>query len=162
MTYVWMDTNGHPSTVLVVEDEAITRLIVIESLHDAGFETLEAGDADAALEELAAHEEVSVIVSDINMPGDMDGIELAREVKRAHPDVHMLLTSGKVVPHPDDIPDGLFLAKPYAMATLVRAVDTLMRIGAAQHARVNSPEVVRIGRDGRPDRRMSSPAHGRA
>jgi CheY-like chemotaxis protein len=157
-----MHSDEHHSTVLVVEDEALMRLVVIESLHDAGFETLEAGDADEALEELAAHEDVSVIVSDINMPGEMDGIQLAREVKRARPDIHMLLTSGKVTPNPDEIPDGLFLAKPYSLATLVRAVDTLMRIGANEHGKLNSPAVVHIGRGDKPDRRRSPPVHGRA
>lgn len=110
-------------TVLIVEDEAFVRMEAADVLSDAGCISLEAGDADEALEVLTEHPEVSVLFTDINMPGTMDGLVLAAQVVRTAPDVALIVTSGKRRIPDADLPDhGVFLPKPYCRSDLVRAV----------------------------------------
>ncbi len=69
-----------PIVVLVVDDEAVLRFIASDVLEESGFQVLEAEDANAALKVLAEHPGVRVLFTDINMPGALDGLDLAREV----------------------------------------------------------------------------------
>lgn len=118
-------SESDPPLVLVVEDEALIRMNAVDMLEDAGFQTVEAADASSALDMLGRHPEVKVLFTDINMPGPIDGLDLARRVNQRHPHVHLILTSGKVRPSVGEIPsDGTFIAKPYgerAFIDLVRA-----------------------------------------
>ena len=110
-------------TVLVVEDEGLVLLDVAESLREAGFSVLEATDAREAMEIMLSGEAFDVLFTDINMPGEMDGMELARRVHDCRPSVRLLLTSGAVKPTPAEIPDnGAFIAKPYSPEGVRRAV----------------------------------------
>jgi CheY-like chemotaxis protein len=81
-------------TILVVEDDAMVRMPISEYLRDCGYTVLEAGDAAEAIATMLAAEQVSVVFSDIRMPGPMDGFGLARWLQNNHPDVPILLTSG--------------------------------------------------------------------
>lgn len=109
--------------VLVVEDEGLVRLDAAETLRDAGFTVVEAANADQALAVVAGGESVDLLFTDINMPGSMDGLELAKRVSRLKPRIHLLLTSGKVRPARGQIPDdGGFIAKPYTPQAVTRAV----------------------------------------
>ena len=100
--------------VLVVDDEPLIRMNAADMLMDAGWTAIEAADAAEALALLAAHPEVTVLFTDINMPGDMDGLDLARRVHDLRPDVHLIVTSGKMRPRRDELPgSGEFLGKPY-------------------------------------------------
>jgi CheY-like chemotaxis protein len=115
--------SNNCETVLVVEDEGLVRLDVAESLREAGFAVLEATDAAEALEIVLGGEDIDVLFTDINMPGDMDGIELAKRVHDCRPTVRLVLTSGAIKPTPDQIPDdGAFIAKPYSPEAITRAV----------------------------------------
>jgi len=106
-----------------VEDESLVRLDAAESLRDAGFEVVEATDAVEALEIVLARDDIAVLFTDINMPGTMDGLELARLVHDFRPKVRLVLTSGAIKPTRDEIPDdGAFIAKPYSPETVTRAV----------------------------------------
>ena len=111
--------------VLVVDDEPIIRKNAHAMLADAGFGVLEAVDAAEALAVLADHPEVGLLFTDVNMPGRMDGLELARRVHELRPDVHLIITSGKVMPGIGEMPDdGEFIGKPYQekqVVALVRA-----------------------------------------
>ena len=114
-------------TVLVVEDEGVVRLDAAETLRDAGFTVLEAANAEQALSVVARGADVDVLFTDINMPGRMDGLELARRVNRLRPDVHLLLTSGKVRPAAREFPAaGAFISKPYSPDAMTRAVSRML------------------------------------
>ena len=116
------DQEGR-ETVLVVEDEGLVRLDASESLRDAGFAVLEAADAAEALDIVYSREDINVLFTDINMPGTMDGLELARCVHNHRPNIRLVLTSGAVKPSSDQIPDsGSFISKPYSPETVTRAV----------------------------------------
>ena len=102
--------------VLVVDDEALFRLDATEALHDAGCRTYEACEAREAMMMIADHPEISVLFTDINMPGDEDGLALAGRVHASRPDIQLIITSGRERPAPADMPnDGQFIAKPYDM-----------------------------------------------
>ena len=107
--------------VLVVEDEAMVRMFAVDVLQDEGYEVIEAASAAQALKELERRPDIAIVFTDINMPGDMDGIGLAREIQRTRPGVHVILTSGKHVPHADQLPaKSPFVTKPYSAQQLVR------------------------------------------
>ena len=114
-------------TVLVVEDEELVRLDAAESLRDAGFEVLEAADACEALETVERRHDIGVVFTDIDMPGGMDGLELARRVSRSRPRMRLILTSGAVRVDPREIPDnGAFLSKPYSPDAVARTIRRLL------------------------------------
>ena len=114
-----------PPVVLVVDDEPLIRLYAVDVLEDAGFLTLEAADAEEAMALLAEHADITVLFTDINMPGPFNGLELARQVHEVRPDVQLIITSGKERPDRASIADdGTFLAKPYqgsAVTALIKA-----------------------------------------
>lgn len=109
--------------VLVVEDEAIIRFAIADDIRDGGFEVLEAGDADEAMQILACDPEIRVVFTDVDMPGSMDGLELSERVRARWPGVHVIVTSGKQVPLRGILPDdGQFMPKPYSPEEVLRAI----------------------------------------
>src|SRR4029453_2551624 len=98
--------SPHAEKVLVVEDEPLIQILATEALEDAGFEVLTAWNADEALRVLNQHgDEVRVLFTDVNMPGEMDGVELAEAVHERWPHIGLLLSSGVARPTTDQIPD---------------------------------------------------------
>ena len=115
-----------PGVVLVVDDEPLIRMTAADMLADAGWPAIEAADAAEALEKLAAHPEVSVLFTDINMPGEMDGLDLARRVHELRPDVHLVITSGKMRPARDELPgEGRFIGKPYQERQFIALIEAV-------------------------------------
>ncbi|MES2833270.1 MAG: response regulator [Pseudomonadota bacterium] len=117
-------------TVLVVEDEALVRMNATVMLETAGYIVLAADSGASGLEQLGLHPEIGVLFTDINMPGDFDGLELARQVHRLRPDVHLILTSGLMRPARHELSGGEFIAKPYDDA----GVADLIRVAAGRAA----------------------------
>ncbi len=89
--------RGHES-ILVVEDDPRVRRVTIARLKDAGYQVIEAATAAQGLVLLAAHPEIALLFTDIVMPGEMSGDELAREVQAIRPDIKILFTSGYAEP----------------------------------------------------------------
>jgi CheY-like chemotaxis protein len=87
-----MEKEKEKQTVLIVDDEAVIRLFVRVILEDAGHEVKEASNADDALR-LIADDGITVVVTDIDMPGSMDGLALARGVAARWPDIGLVVTS---------------------------------------------------------------------
>jgi CheY-like chemotaxis protein len=101
--------------VLVVEDEFLLRLDAVLMIEDAGYDVLEAVDADQAIEILEARPDIHVIFTDIQLPGSMDGLKLAHAVRGRWPPIKIIATSGRVNLRTDDLPEGgRFLPKPRA------------------------------------------------
>jgi CheY-like chemotaxis protein len=106
-------SNG--PVVLVVEDEMLLRMDAVDMIAAAGFEVVEAGDADEAIEILEARRDITVIFTDIQMPGSMDGLKLARAVRGRWPPIKIIATSGRALVNETDLPEGgRFLPKPYS------------------------------------------------
>ena len=101
--------------VLIVEDEFLLRIDAVDIVAAAGFEVLEAGNADEAIDILEAHPDITVVFTDIQMPGSMDGLKLARAVRGRWPPIKIVATSGHVGVRETDLPEGgRFLPKPYS------------------------------------------------
>lgn len=112
-----------PREVLVVEDEPLIRMVAADALTERGIMAWEARDAGEALHVLEQHPRIGLVFTDVNMPGEMDGLSLAHEVSGIRPDVELIVTSGAVTLADDDLPDhGIFLPKPYPTDRLVNIV----------------------------------------
>jgi len=126
-----MGRNSKNPLVLVVEDEPFVRMIATEGLEDAGFKVIEAATADDALMILNARDDVGVLFTDVNMPGTVNGVELARMVHERWPQLRIIITSGRDRPRREDIPDdGCFVAKPYRPGEVVHVIEQLIRDAA--------------------------------
>jgi CheY-like chemotaxis protein len=115
--------------VLVVEDEFLLRMDAADMISAAGFEVVEAADADAAIEILEARNDIAVIFTDIQMPGSMDGLKLARAVSGRWPPIKIIATSGIHVGESDLPEGGRFLPKPYSPAQIAGVLRQLTVIG---------------------------------
>jgi CheY-like chemotaxis protein len=114
------------SIVVVVEDEVLVRWATAAALRDAGFEVLDVDSAVEALQLVEGRSDIAVVFTDINMPGSMDGLALAFEVKRRWPWMGLLVTSGNFRTCEPSLPvGGRFLAKPYSDVDLVAGVKAL-------------------------------------
>ena len=101
--------------VLIVEDEFLLRMDAMDMVAAAGFEAIEAANADEAIEILEARRDIAVVFTDIQMPGSMDGLKLARAVRGRWPPIKIVATSGQIEVKPADLPQGgRFLPKPYS------------------------------------------------
>jgi CheY-like chemotaxis protein len=100
--------------VLIVEDEFLIRLHAAQIIEEAGFDVIEASNADEAISILEVRSDITVLFTDIQMPGSMDGLKLAAAVKGRWPPIKIVATSGVVNVRSDDLPvGGRFLPKPY-------------------------------------------------
>jgi CheY-like chemotaxis protein len=106
--------------VLVVEDLTLVRMFMADFLDEAGFKVFEAVSADEALTVLQARPDVQAVVTDIEMPGSMNGIELAQTIRERWPGIGVVVTSGRQRLGQDDLPEeAAFLAKPYLPETVI-------------------------------------------
>lgn len=109
--------------MLVVDDDAMLRLHAVDLVQAAGFAALEASSAAEAIEILHARQDIRIVFADVQMPGTMNGLALAKAVRERWPPVEIILTSGRIRPSADQMPErGVFLAKPYAPRELERAL----------------------------------------
>jgi two-component system, cell cycle response regulator CpdR len=106
--------------VLLVEDEADLLSLVSESLDEHGVAVIQADCGQKALEELQAGAIFDALISDIAMPGNISGIDVAHEVLRVYPDMRVILTSGHPLSNFPPLPQNVrFLAKPYRVRQLM-------------------------------------------
>ncbi|HEV7283761.1 MAG TPA: response regulator, partial [Kaistia sp.] len=89
-----MSISNGPPVILVVEDEGLVRMAAADDLVEAGFKVIEAANADQAIQMLETHPEITILFTDIDMPGSMDGIRLAHAVRERWPPVKLVLVSG--------------------------------------------------------------------
>jgi CheY-like chemotaxis protein len=116
-------TYAPPKEVLVVEDEPLVRMVAADALADSGVMAWEAADANEALHVLEEHPNIGLVFTDVDMPGEMDGIDLAHAVHARRPDVSLIVTSGAICVADQDLPDhGIFLPKPYPAQRMVSIV----------------------------------------
>ena len=115
--------------VLLVEDEALIRLVTAEMLRDEGFEVFEARDGDEARTLLNDPDNFDVLFTDVRMPGTLDGIDLALHVRSQHPSLPVLVVSGYVANIMRRLsglqPAAVFIRKPYS---LVEVANVLRRL----------------------------------
>lgn len=122
-----METGENRQTVLIVEDEALIRMSTVALLEDAGLCVLEAANSTEALHILGQHAEISVLVTDVRMPGTMDGLALVSRVQRDHPIIRSIVVSGNATAS-EAYKAGAarFIAKPYLAQNVILAVLSLV------------------------------------
>lgn len=119
--------GSRPSVVLLVEDEILIRLVAAETLRDEGFTVLEAGNADEAMALVRAGQDFALLITDIRMPGSMDGVALAAAVKEIRPTVPVVLLSSHISPDMSHCADA-FLSKPFRPSELYDLVTNLIGV----------------------------------
>jgi CheY-like chemotaxis protein len=109
-------------TVLVVEDEPIVRMMAVDCVEEAGFEAIEAADADEALRLMRCRSGIDIVFTDVRMPGTMDGVQLARVITTEWPSTQVIVTSGHVA-NDVALSSGArsFFPKPYRADALIAA-----------------------------------------
>ena len=116
------------TTALVVEDDALVRFALAQTLQAEGFKTFEAADAAEAIAVLEANSEIRVVFTDIQMPGTMDGLALARYVRLRWPPTIIVVSSGRCSPGEDELPTGaFFVGKPYVPQVLDQVLHDIRR-----------------------------------
>jgi CheY-like chemotaxis protein len=123
--------NGHPipprPVVLLVEDELFVRIATADALMDAGFEVIETANAQAAQEVLKHRTDIRVVFTDVQMPGSMNGLELACLVRREWPHISVVITSGHLRPESGHLPEEtVFIAKPYGEQAPAKVIQALL------------------------------------
>ena len=110
--------------VLIVEDEFLLRMDAVDMI------VVEAANADEAIEILESRRDIGVVFTDIQMPGSMDGLKLARAVRGRWPPIEIIATSGHVGVVETDLPEGgRFLPKPYSPIEITGVLRELMAGG---------------------------------
>jgi len=129
-------TLATSATVLIVENEALVRLEIAVWLEEMGMTALTADNADDAIALLDTHPEIGFLLTDIRMPGSMDGIRLAHHVRGRWPPVRIIVVSGFINTSRSDLPrDCIFIPKPFGRERLRGALAHLMpgvRLGSSR------------------------------
>ncbi|MBR1208874.1 HWE histidine kinase domain-containing protein [Bradyrhizobium sp. AUGA SZCCT0124] len=125
--------------VLVVEDEMMLRMRAVDIVEDAGFSPVQAVDADQALSILEARSDISLLFTDIQMPGSMDGLKLAHAVHDRWPAIRIILVSGQVKPTDAEKPkDSRFFGKPLSNGQMIAELQAMVGAGALKTVPVAS------------------------
>lgn len=114
--------------LLVVEDDFLVRLTMADALTDGGFEVIEAGDAREALSQICERNDISAMLTDINLPGGEDGFALARAVRVIRPDLPVVYASGRYTAAESgkSVDGSRFLAKPFTPSLAADVIRDLM------------------------------------
>src|ERR1700709_2865635 len=118
-----MNSEAKRAVILIVEDELLIRMDAVETIEAAGFEVVEAARADEAIAILETRLDITVVFTDIQMPGSMDGLKLAAAVRSRWPPIKIVATSGHVKVGLGDLPQGgRFLHKPYSPGEIMKTL----------------------------------------
>jgi two-component sensor histidine kinase/CheY-like chemotaxis protein len=124
-------SNGSLPNVLVVEDEMVLRMRAVDIVNDAGFNPVEAVNADEALSILESRSDISLLFTDIQMPGTIDGLKLAHAVHIRWPSIKIILVSGQVKLSDAEKPaDSRFFGKPLQDTQMIAELQDMVRAGA--------------------------------
>lgn len=111
--------------ILIVDDEILIRIMLSDMLHDAGYGVIEATTGDEAFSILAMGQDYDLMITDVRMPGQIDGFELMSRSKGMHPSRPVVVSSGHLLPHEAQSADA-FLPKPYVESVLLSIVERLI------------------------------------
>jgi two-component sensor histidine kinase/ActR/RegA family two-component response regulator len=124
------DPKDSVPNVLVVEDEMVLRMRAVDIVEDAGFRSVEAINAEQALAILESRSDISLLFTDIQMPGTMDGLTLAHAVHDRWPAIKIILVSGQLKPAESDKPvDSRFFGKPLEIKEMIAQLQEMVGTG---------------------------------
>ncbi|WP_375449954.1 response regulator [uncultured Devosia sp.] len=117
--------NRH--VVLVVEDHALIRQAALDLVISAGFEALEAQDADEAIKILESRDDIRLVFTDIEMPGTMDGLKLVHYIRDRWPPIQLIVASGRAIFEESQLPSGArFFSKPYDDTSITQMMSEML------------------------------------
>jgi CheY-like chemotaxis protein len=120
--------RGRKSVVLVVEDETVARMNAVAIVEESGFAAVTARNADEAITAMETRSDIQAVFTDVQMPGQMDGLELAQMIRDRWPPVALLVTSGKRTVIESDLPNGgRFVPKPYLPSQIESVLRELLQ-----------------------------------
>lgn len=115
------------AVVLVVEDSMLIRMGALDLVRSAGYEALEAADADAAIRIMESRDDIDLVFTDVQMPGTMDGVKLAHYIRDRWPPVKLIVASGATILEESSLPIGSsFFSKPYDDTLILDAMAQLI------------------------------------
>lgn len=118
--------NGK-AVVLVVEDSTLIRMGAIDLVVNAGYEALEAKDADEAIRILESRADIDLVFTDVQMPGTMDGVKLSHYIRDRWPPIKLMVASGREIIEESSLPVGSrFFSKPYNDHSIADAMASLL------------------------------------
>ncbi|MET0439658.1 MAG: response regulator [Devosia sp.] len=116
-----------PFVILVVEDEPLVSMALADDLESEGFVVIEAANAAAAVQILESRTDIRIVITDVDMPGTMDGLMLAAAVFARWPPIRIIVVSGHRSVVITDIPDGsVFYSKPYRSAEIIKTMSEML------------------------------------
>lgn len=116
--------EGRGKAILIVEDEALIRFDLVDFFEDAGLKVYEAENADDAILLMEQYPDIGTVLTDVQMPGSMDGLKLAHYIRDRFPPALLIVASGALRLTAGDLPDGAcFFAKPFDPRSVLRVVD---------------------------------------
>ena len=111
-------TSSRPAA-LIVEDQPFVGMVASDILKESGFQTFHAHDAEGATKVLDEHPEIELMVTEAQLPGQVTGLELCRQVSKQRPDVQLVVTASSLELTEQNVPSGArVLRKPYASGEL--------------------------------------------
>ncbi|WP_205839586.1 response regulator [Neokomagataea tanensis] len=111
-------------TILIVEDEPFIRFDLVDFFRDRGFHVFEAENADEAIQILATNGIIQAVLTDVHLPGPMDGIRLAHHVRNCCPLTVLVIASGMLKPDDSSLPErAFFVSKPYNLRSVLREIE---------------------------------------
>jgi CheY-like chemotaxis protein len=119
-------SNVAKPTILIVEDECLVRMVAVDAFLDIGFLVLEAVDAADALRIHGENLQIQVLFTDVNMPGVLNGIDLAEQLKAVAPGLHIIIASALPMIRPVHHIPATFITKPYELDAVCGAVRDLL------------------------------------
>jgi two-component sensor histidine kinase/DNA-binding NarL/FixJ family response regulator len=138
-------SSAAPANVLIVEDEMVLRMRAVDIVEDAGFNAVEAVNADDAMVILESRSDISLLFTDIQMPGSMDGLKLAHAVHNRWPAIKIILVSGQIKPTDAEKPeDSRFFGKPLGAAQMVAEIQDMVGAGVLQIVPAVSAEMTTL------------------
>jgi two-component sensor histidine kinase/ActR/RegA family two-component response regulator len=128
-----VSSSRDKTNVLVVEDEMVLRMRAVDIVEDAGFTAVEATNADQAISVLETRSDISLLFSDIQMPGSMDGLKLAHAVHERWPQIKIILVSGQITPSSDEKPENSrFFGKPIDSKEMIAELQDMIGAGTLE------------------------------
>jgi CheY-like chemotaxis protein len=121
------DRSRIPAVILIVEDEMMLRMRAVDMVEDAGYTPVEAVDADGAVAILESRSDIALMVTDIQMPGSMDGLGLAHAVHARWPSIKIIVVSGRLMQPNINLPaDSRFFGKPLESGEMIAQMRSMI------------------------------------
>lgn len=126
MSPEYVPTDALCAIVLIVEDEPLQRMDMVDMAERAGFEVLEAINADHAVALLEKRTDIRLVITDIDMPGAMDGMKLAAAVRKRWPPIEIIIVTAGTMPTQQDLPErAIVMSKPLNYERVIEAMNRL-------------------------------------